>query len=124
MREYIENLESELKSQKNTKEQLERTITQQDEKIAQQAQEIENLQSELHRAQQKNAELQSKMEYDFKILLEQEIAKRDEEWEEYLDERLAERDEYWQQQIAKLKNQNELPTNAQNDSSNVIHRKK
>lgn len=124
VREYIENLESELKSQKNTKEQLERTITQQDEKIAQQAQEIENLQSELHRAQQKNAELQSKMEYDFKILLEQEIAKRDEEWEEYLDERLAERDEYWQQQIAKLKNQNELPTNAQNDSSNGIYRKK
>ena len=124
VREYIENLESELKSQKNTKEQLERTITQQDEKIAQQAQEIENLQSELHRAQQKNAELQSKMEYDFKILLEQEIAKRDKEWEEYLDERLAERDEYWQQQIAKLKNQNELPTNAQNDSSNGIYRKK
>ena len=127
VREYIENLEKKLDEQRAAENE-------QAQKIQDLEKERDELRSELNRAQQENAQYMDKNEKlertlndandYFNDVLQQEKAKRDEEWRQYLDERLAERDEYWQQQIAKLKNQNELPTNAQNDSSNVIHRKK
>lgn len=96
VQDYIKNLENERRARENAESERDR------------------LSSELVRAQQQNTELQgrlSDLENNFNEYVEQEIAKRDEEWRQFIKKNF--------QNNTPENTQNELSTNAQNDDSNT-----